>query len=502
MTVRITNQMMFNNALINIFRQNEGLLRTQEQLASGKRVNRPSDDPFAMMSILSLRTEKQQNEQFVKNNATGTSVFNLTDSILDEANSVALRAKELGLQATNGTETAQTRLVIATEIDQLINEAIQIGNRQSENRYLFGGQNTTLAPVTSTGSYAGSPNRLQFNIGNGSRLEVGVLASEFLTADMNPDIHPATPLSELNKGAGASGTFTLTDRAGNSANVTVGSANTIGDVINFINGSGNNLTAAISADGTGLTITDSTAVPIQSMSITDVSGTATVSLGIAGTRAISSFTGNDLDPVVTAGTPLTALFGGNGLIPTDINIVNGAASATVTFAGAVTVGDLINAINASGANVTASLDSLGTRLVLTSNSASTVAYAVDLGTGKTADLLGIGGGRNLISTLKGLSAALKANDVTGILGAVGNLDTNLGTIEALRGEAGSRAARISLQEQVLESSRFDIDVRTGELEGANVFEAASELALIQSALQATLSSTAAIIQPTLLDFLR
>lgn len=503
MPFRITNQMMFNNSLINIFRQNEDMLKLQEQLASGKRINHPSDDPLGTMEVLDLRSQKTANEQFLRNGTGGTSRLNQTDSLLDRANSLAVRGKELALGQVGALATPQARATAAVEVDQLIQDAINLGNEKTGSRFLFGGQDTATAPVTSQGAYVGSPTRLRMNISSGNLLDIGVLASEFLTTDLNPALTSSIPVADLHKGAGiGAGTFSITDRAGTTVNVTVSAGDTIGNVINAINSSGANVTAAISADGSGITITDNNTTPTQNLTIADVSGTAAADLGIAGDRPVDSFTGDDLDPVVQAGTLLSSLLGGSGLTPGSISVVNGATSATVTFAGATTVGDLINAINASGTNVTAGIDSTGTRLTLTSNSSSTVAYAHDLGGGTTAEVLGIGGGRNLILNLQRLSAALKADDNAGILGAIDNLGTGTDTIQTVRGDVGARTNQVELQQTTLEGSQFDIGEESGQIEGANAFEVASNLALLQSAFQATLRSTASIIQPTLLDFLR
>lgn len=503
MPFRITNQMMFNNSLVNIFRQNEDMLKFQEQLASGKRINQPSDDPLGMMEVLDLRSQKTANDQYLRNGTNITSRLNQADSLLDRSNSIAVRGKELALGQVGALSTAQSRATTAVEVDQLIQDAINVGNEKTGSRFLFGGLDTATAPVTSQGGYVGSSTRLKMNISSGNQVDVGVLASEFLTADLNPALNSSTSVADLHKGAGVgAGTFSITDRAGTAVNVTVSAGDTIGNVINAINASGANVTAAISADGSGISITDNNATPIQNLTITDVSGTAAADLGIAGDRPIGSFTGDDLDPVVQTGTLLSSLLGGSGLTPGSISVVNGAASATVTFAGATTVGDLINAINASGINVTAGIDSSGTRLTLASNSASTVAYAHDIGGGRTAENLGIGGGKNLILNLQRLSAALKANDTAGILGAIDNLGTGADTIQTLRGDVGARTNQVQQQQSTLEESQSNIDVETGQIEGADIPAAASNLALVQAAYQATLKTTASIIQPTLLDFLR
>ena len=67
MVTRITNQAQQANSLQNIFRITEKLFKTQQEIATGKRINRPSDDPAGIRDALLLRTNLNQSNQFVKN---------------------------------------------------------------------------------------------------------------------------------------------------------------------------------------------------------------------------------------------------------------------------------------------------------------------------------------------------------------------------------------------------------------------------------------------------
>ena len=495
--------MMYENTLVNVMRQNEGMLKWQEQISSGKRVNRPSDDPAAMGEILKFQTRLDRNERYESLGVQAEAFLNTSDALIGDATQLAIRATELALSMANGTASATTRQTSSVEINALIQRAIQVGNATIGSDYIFGGRQTNVAPVDSNGFYSGDHTQLTAEVNQNVIVNRSVLASEFLTADMNPQLNSTTPIAQLNGGSGVTaGTFTITDRAGGTGSVTVNTGDTLGTVIGAINASGANVTASISSNGMSITITDNNASPTGPLTISDTSGTAAAELGIAGSRPLSSFTGDELNPDVTSTTLISDLYGGSGISLNDIIVRNGAASATVTFTGATTVADVLTALNASPANVTAALNSTGTAITITSNDPATVAYAVESGSGNTAELLGIGGGRNLIPILQRLEQAMLLNDVTAIVGLVDNLNSSVDTTTALRGQVGARANLVIATRTSISQSNFDTKTMLSNAQDADMIKAVSELALLQTAYQATVQSSASIIQPSLLDFLR
>ena len=210
----------------------------------------------------------------------------------------------------------------------------------------------------------------------------------------------------------------------------------------------------------------------------------------------------DLNAALSTSTLISELNGGDGLTLGDINIINGAASGVVSLSSATTIANVISLINNSGNNVTASIDSAGSSLQVISNSSSTIAVVNNVGTDTTAEELGIGGGRNVINTLFKLKQAMEYDDTFAILGSLANLDSGLETINESRAIYGAVARRIMSTEATHQQNIVNQKDQISNIEGADLVEAASEFAAMEAALQASLSSTARIIQPSLLDFLR
>jgi len=186
----------------------------------------------------------------------------------------------------------------------------------------------------------------------------------------------------------------------------------------------------------------------------------------------------------------------------EINIVNGAASGAVTLSSATTLGDIINLINNAGLNVSASINSAGNSLQITSNTSSTVAVVRNIGTDETAERLGLGGGKNIFTTLYKLRDAFQKDDTSAILASLETLDSSLASVNNSRAIIGASLSRVDNSNFVRAQEVVNRTEQLSKIEDADVIQSASDLANLQFALQATLSSTAQILQPTLLDFLR
>lgn len=148
MPVRITQGMMYARALDNV---QSGLFRytqLQQEVASGRRINRPSDDPAAALRILPLRNDLKDLGQLSNNVALARETLNTGAASLEDASTVMARVRELTTQASNGTMNASDRRSIAAEVDQLLNQVLGIANSQRGDRFLFGGTENSSPPFS------------------------------------------------------------------------------------------------------------------------------------------------------------------------------------------------------------------------------------------------------------------------------------------------------------------------------------------------------------------
>jgi flagellar hook-associated protein 3 FlgL len=506
MVMRITNQLQQSNALQNIFRITEDLFAANQRIATGKRINKPSDDPLGMQDTLTLRSSIAQIQQFGRNIDNNRLFLNTADTALDSVSLGLTRARELAEGNIGSTSSAQTRAMAALEIQSILDQAIQEANTQVKGHFIFGGTDILNAPyqanATGLGAvYSGNSDTLEVEVGSTLTIPITRPGSEVFGADMNAALNNNTLLSDLNGGAGvALGSFNITDRAGNAAVVNIGGATTINDVITAINGAGINVAASLNASQTGLQLTDSSGVILQPLTVTEAGSTTAQNLGIL-KISDGDIVGGDLNPVITSATFVTDLDGGNGLTLGIIDIVNGALNATVNLSPATTVGDILTLINIAGVNVTASINSQGNALQVTSNNLTTTAVVSEVAGGNTASLLGIGGG-NVFTALDSLRESLERNDTNGIAASFENMNGALDTVLQARSKYGALVRTMDTLEIGHGADEAHETAQLSAVEDSDFVKDASDVAALQFALEATLNTSARVLQPSLLDFLR
>lgn len=146
MALRVTPGMMHNNMMRNITHNLKRMEGQQYMLSTGRKLNKPSDDPVGITYSLRYRSELAMNEQYDKNIATAKAQLNHIDTVLGQLNDVVQRAKELVTQALNGTNPQAALDAIAVEIDNLYDQSVMIGNDSLNGKYTFNGQFTDKMP--------------------------------------------------------------------------------------------------------------------------------------------------------------------------------------------------------------------------------------------------------------------------------------------------------------------------------------------------------------------
>lgn len=123
------------------------LQRTQEELASGKRLLSPSDDPVASAQIAEIRSDLTRMETYQRNLASAFSELAYTESKIASAEESIIRIKTLVLQAANATYSASDRQAMALEITAMRDQMLSLANSQDANGdYTFAGSAVSEAP--------------------------------------------------------------------------------------------------------------------------------------------------------------------------------------------------------------------------------------------------------------------------------------------------------------------------------------------------------------------
>ncbi|ARK32097.1 flagellar hook-associated protein FlgL [Halalkalibacter krulwichiae] len=148
--MRVTQMMLSQSSLRNLNQGYNRLAQIQDQLATGKKITRASQDPVVAMKGMRYRSQVTEVEQFKRNLSEAYNWMDTADAALDQATQVLQRMRELTTQAANDTNNAEDRANIAKEVKQLREHLESLGNTKNSNKYIFNGTDTTTAPIKNT----------------------------------------------------------------------------------------------------------------------------------------------------------------------------------------------------------------------------------------------------------------------------------------------------------------------------------------------------------------
>lgn len=165
--------------------------RAQRQLSSGLRINSLADHPDEIGALLQMRAELAGTVQTKENLARAKTETDAMEGAISNAIDAVERVRVLGAQAMTGTQTAETRAVIAGEVEALLRQLVGISNSAIDGRYLFSGSTDQSPPYsldlsTSTGAtaYAGGAAMRQIPDASGERINLARTGQEIFDAPM------------------------------------------------------------------------------------------------------------------------------------------------------------------------------------------------------------------------------------------------------------------------------------------------------------------------------
>ena len=149
--MRMVPTMQYRDFLDNINQSKSRLDKAQEEISSGKIVNRLSDNPYAAAQTSEIAAISSANDQFIANNDQLRSKLELTDSVLQLLNQTIDSAKVIAAQALSGTTTTESRQALATAVGGTKEQALSDANVKFNGSYLFAGTLNTTQPFVDAG---------------------------------------------------------------------------------------------------------------------------------------------------------------------------------------------------------------------------------------------------------------------------------------------------------------------------------------------------------------
>ncbi len=151
--MRITQNMMSNVFIGNLRRQTEAMLQRNEQIASQKRINRPSDDPAGMGRVLAGRSTLASIAQYTDNIKQGTSRLEISENTLSLVDNLVQQARRTAEANSGDGVTAEERQLAAANVKEIYDQVLQLANSTYGGQYLFSGDQTDTAPFTRDAAY-------------------------------------------------------------------------------------------------------------------------------------------------------------------------------------------------------------------------------------------------------------------------------------------------------------------------------------------------------------
>jgi flagellar hook-associated protein 3 FlgL len=421
-----------------------------QQLSSGKQLNAPSDDPTRIAQDLSVRSAIDATGQQSKNVQSAVSELTTTDSALSSLTAVMQSARQLAIQGSSDSLTPQQRAALGSQIDQLLQQAVAIGNTSYAGRYVFGGTTSSATPpVQQQGNpiagvtFLGNQQEQGQLVYNGQEFALSTTfqaAFNYQSADGSPDVFQTLIAlrDTLVKGTVVDQSAAAINHAGA---VVYGPQGLPASPAPTTVGTPNAFAVAPVADSTG------------SFSL-NINGSVN---GVAGMATITLAPGDAIDDGVPppAGTSLVAK---------------------------------INAVTAT-TGVTASFDAKAQKVVLSGTGSFYVTDTPSAGAANSGNLT------------KVLNLATQADFVQNVSTQLGDIDHALNGVLSSRSVIGARIQALgSISDQLQTAVTDNTKVKSG-IEDVDVAAAATKLSATQTALQAAYSTTNRLESKTLFDYL-
>lgn len=190
--MRITNKMIAMNMLAAVGRNRELQAKLQLDIATSRKLRRPSDDPAGLVKMERLKTLASKNEQYVKNLTFLNDSMNASSSALEGVLASLEQAKGIAIQGASDTLNAVARQTLATQVDQLIGAVLDDANAKHRGRYLFAGTLTQgTVPFDRTGdviTYNGNNKAMKGIIGFDAEVNYNKTGNEVFDPAAGVDI--------------------------------------------------------------------------------------------------------------------------------------------------------------------------------------------------------------------------------------------------------------------------------------------------------------------------
>ncbi len=174
--MRISTSAIYDLGVAAITRQQSALVKTQQQLATGRRILTPADDPVAAARALETTQADSMNTQFAANRGWAKDSLGQVDGVLSSVDNLLQSVKQLTVQAGNGSYTDSDRQSLATELKNHLDELVGLANStDGTGKFLFSGYSTSTQPFTNnagTVQYSGDEGQRAIQVSPSQQVQI------------------------------------------------------------------------------------------------------------------------------------------------------------------------------------------------------------------------------------------------------------------------------------------------------------------------------------------
>lgn len=513
MTIRITDSYMSNMLIGDLNRSLGRMLEQQRMAGSMRRINSFADDPRAVSTIQRYNSLISSNDEYLSNVTRSRLIVDGTDVALQNISDVLADVRVLALRESSAIATSQSMNTSAIEVDNQINRLLDVLNTTIEGNYIFSGYQLGEPTFVRSGDsviYQGDSNIIYSRTGPNSTMPVNIPGSVFMGtqssflgggSDMSPRLDLATDMSDLSLGNGwVPGVIAISDSDGNSYEVDLSSALTVGDAITTINtATGGTITASIRPDGTGLEFTGTGPLTVGEVG----EGSTASSLGINAISGGNVLSGHDIRIAADVTTNLADIESMAGNLPLGILDVTWQGTVyNVDLSAAVTLGDMQTIFN--GAVPGMELQIRDSSLVLIGNTPDQfqVASGDATDTASTLGLSGTGTPSRLFGMLEDLKGHLASGDKSAIRSVMTELQSIEDTVYQQMMKNGGRQNDLDWADEILRQRDERLRSNLSLEQDADVATVAAELSRAETSYQASLLVTSKLFTSNLMQYLR
>lgn len=255
--MRVTAQQSYVSMNQSFNKLSSDLSHVVTEMATGKSILLPSDDPIAATRITQINRQQSAIEQYQSNIDSASAGMSQQESILDGVNNSLLAVRDDLLQAANGTNTADSLNSLGQDIQSLTQSMVAALNYQDEDgHYVFGGTINDQPPivavddngdgVTDSYSYQGNSEHRETTVSNGVEVDTNVAVSDFFGSNLDvlntltslsqelqdPSVDPADPQVQSDIGNAVD----VVDQASDSLNSAIASLGETQNTMSMLSG--------------------------------------------------------------------------------------------------------------------------------------------------------------------------------------------------------------------------------------------------------------------------